>query len=167
MSEYVVSVNGREIKVILSGDSQNILADTSSYVYDIVHLIDKKYLLKLNNKFIEITSGKINGGNLSVIIQGVEFETVVKSALSEKASALLRQRTAVKSKTEIKAPMPGMILKIKRNLNDKVSQGDTVIILEAMKMENDLRAPHSGVIKEIFVNEGSAIEKGTVLFTIE
>jgi biotin carboxyl carrier protein len=95
------------------------------------------------------------------------YETTVKSVLQEKAAAILQERKQVTQKTEVKAPMPGMILKIKKNLNEKISQGETVIILEAMKMENDLRAPRSGIIKEIFVNEGNAIEKGTVLFTIE
>jgi pyruvate carboxylase subunit B len=63
--------------------------------------------------------------------------------------------------------MPGLILKIRKNVGDKVEQGESVIILEAMKMENDLKAPASGQIKKIFVTEGSAVEKGSALFSIE
>ena len=63
--------------------------------------------------------------------------------------------------------MPGMILKVKKQPGDEVIQGESVMILEAMKMENDLRAPVSGIIKSINVKEGIAVEKGTVLFTIE
>ena len=66
----------------------------------------------------------------------------------------------------VKAPMPGLILKIKKNVGEKVEQGESVIILEAMKMENDLKAPTSGIIEEVFVKEGSAVEKGFNLFTI-
>ncbi|MBE0570913.1 MAG: hypothetical protein IH618_05145 [Ignavibacteriaceae bacterium] len=66
----------------------------------------------------------------------------------------------------VKAPMPGLILRIKKNVGEKVEQGESVIILEAMKMENDLKAPASGIIESIFVTEGSAVEKGFNLFTI-
>jgi biotin carboxyl carrier protein len=62
--------------------------------------------------------------------------------------------------------MPGLILKIKKNVGDKVEQGESVIILEAMKMENDLKSPSSGIIEKVFVSEGSAVEKGTALFSV-
>jgi len=166
MSEYIVSVNGRKLKVSLPGDSK-IFADIREYNYDLVHLDGNNYLLKLNNKFIEITSELLKNGNYSVLIEGNMYETSIHSALQEKAAVLLQQNAPLHHKTEVKAPMPGMILKIKKNLNEKIFRGETVLILEAMKMENDLRAPHSGIIKEIFVKEGKAIEKGTVLFTIE
>jgi biotin carboxyl carrier protein len=59
-----------------------------------------------------------------------------------------------------------MILKIRKKEGEKIEQGDSVIILEAMKMENDLKASASGIIENIFVTEGSAVEKGAVLFSI-
>ena len=62
--------------------------------------------------------------------------------------------------------MPGLILKIRKKVGEKVEQGESVIILEAMKMENDLKAPASGIIDNILVSEGSAVEKGVVLFSI-
>jgi biotin carboxyl carrier protein len=166
MSEYIVSVNDKKIKLFSTADSK-ISADTKEYTFDFVHLKDSKYLLKLNNKFFEITAEMRDDGSYSLLIDGKTFETSIQSALQEKAEELLHQKAAVQQKTGVKAPMPGMILKIKKNINEKISRGETVLILEAMKMENDLRAPHSGVIKEIFVKEGSAIDKGTVLFTIE
>ena len=87
--------------------------------------------------------------------------------MQEKASELLEKKSAAHHKTEVRAPMPGMILKIKKNAGEIISQGETIIILEAMKMENDLRAPNSGLIKNILVKEGAAVEKGAALFTIE
>jgi biotin carboxyl carrier protein len=68
---------------------------------------------------------------------------------------------------DVKAPMPGLILKIRKKAGETVEQGESLIILEAMKMENDLKAPASGIIKSILVSEGSAVEKGVVLFSIE
>ena len=56
---------------------------------------------------------------------------------------------------------------MQENINDKILKGETVIILAAMKMENGVKAPHSGIIKDIHVKEGNAIEKGKVFFTVE
>ena len=63
--------------------------------------------------------------------------------------------------------MPGLILKVRKKTGESVEQGESVMILEAMKMENDLKAPNSGIISNIEVNEGSAVEKGAILFSIE
>jgi biotin carboxyl carrier protein len=166
MDEFIVSVDDKKLKVHSPCDSR-IKIDTREYDYDLVHLEGQKYLLRLDNRFIEITSMILQNGSLAVLINGRNYETGIHSTMQEKAAVILQQKKSVHHITEVKAPMPGMILKIKRNLNEKITQGDTVLILEAMKMENDLRAPHSGIIKNIFVKEGNAIEKGTVLFTIE
>jgi len=60
-----------------------------------------------------------------------------------------------------------MILKVKKKIGDSVLQGDSLVILEAMKMENDIRTPVSGVINKIFVKEGTPVEKGMLLISIE
>jgi pyruvate carboxylase subunit B len=66
----------------------------------------------------------------------------------------------------ITASMQGMVLKVKVKKGDRVSKGDVVIILEAMKMENNIHAPHSGAVKDIFVKEGSTVGAGDVLMVI-
>jgi biotin carboxyl carrier protein len=63
--------------------------------------------------------------------------------------------------------MPGLILKLKKRIGDEVEAGEPVLILEAMKMENELRSPSRGKIREIFVKEGTAVEKGAALFIID
>ncbi len=68
--------------------------------------------------------------------------------------------------TPIKAPMPGMIVKYEKNVGDAVSEGDTVVILEAMKMENALAAPVSGTIKANKFNSGDSVAKGDILCVI-
>lgn len=66
----------------------------------------------------------------------------------------------------ITSSMQGMILKIKVKKGDAVSKGDVVIVLEAMKMENNIHAPHAGSVKDIFVKEGSTVGAGDVLMVI-
>lgn len=69
-------------------------------------------------------------------------------------------------KGSILAPMPGMILDVKRNLGEAVNEGDEIVILEAMKMQNSLTSPISGVIKAIMVKSGDLVKKGDLLVVI-
>jgi pyruvate carboxylase subunit B len=68
--------------------------------------------------------------------------------------------------TPVTAPMPGMIVNYEKNVGDSVSLGETVVILEAMKMENALPAPASGTIKSINFSSGDSVAKGDVLAII-
>lgn len=65
--------------------------------------------------------------------------------------------------TEIKAPMPGLILDLKVKLGEEVKKGDTVVVLEAMKMENIIKSPGDGIVKAIKVSLNESVEKNQVL----
>ena len=67
----------------------------------------------------------------------------------------------------VKAPLPGVILDLKVNVGDTVAAGDTVVILEAMKMENNIHADKGGVVKSICVNKGDSVLEGADLLIIE
>lgn len=166
MSEYVITLNDKKKAVSYSGNSK-VTIDGNDFDCELALLNGRTYLLRIDKRFFEVSSDKLDNGNFSLLIDGNRFETTIRSALQERASALLQQKTAVHKKTEIKAPMPGMVLKVNKKSGDKILHGETILILEAMKMENDIRSPLSGKIKEIFIEEGTAVEKGAVLFTIE
>ncbi|MFZ0242310.1 MAG: acetyl-CoA carboxylase biotin carboxyl carrier protein subunit, partial [Desulfobacterales bacterium] len=68
--------------------------------------------------------------------------------------------------TPLKAPMPGMIVKYQKNVGDAVSEGETVVVLEAMKMENALPAPVGGTLKAINYASGDSVQKNDVLAVI-
>ncbi len=166
MNDIFVTLNDRKKEVQIISDSKVIL-DGEVNEYDLFPLDSKSFLLKFNEKVYKVSSGKIDSDKFAIMIDGIAYEALARTALEEKANAIIRQRTLIKHKTEVKAPMPGMILKIKKSQGEKISHGETVIILEAMKMENDLRSPAAGVIKEIFVQPGNKVEKGAMLFSIE
>jgi oxaloacetate decarboxylase alpha subunit/pyruvate carboxylase subunit B len=69
--------------------------------------------------------------------------------------------------TPVSAPMPGMVIKYEKNGGDSVNEGETVVVIEAMKMENALPAPASGVVKAVNYNSGDSVAKGDVLAVIE
>jgi biotin carboxyl carrier protein len=68
---------------------------------------------------------------------------------------------------EFKAPMPGLIRKIDVALGETVQKGQTILVLEAMKMENALKSPGDGIVKSIIVKEGQAVEKNQLLIIFE
>jgi len=68
---------------------------------------------------------------------------------------------------EIKAPMPGLVLDILVEVGQEVHQGDTVLVLEAMKMENNIKTPADAVVKEILCEKGQAIDKNDILIVFE
>lgn len=67
---------------------------------------------------------------------------------------------------KVNSPMPGKIISIKANVGDKVKKGDVILILEAMKMENEIVAPSEGTVASINVNPGQSVEAGTLLATL-
>ena len=66
----------------------------------------------------------------------------------------------------VKAPMPGNILNVNVKTGDKVNAGDTLMLLEAMKMENPIPAPHSGTVTSVLVEKGATVEAGQTLITL-
>jgi len=166
MNEFVVTVNARKKNVKFSRNSI-IYVDDQEYNQELYHLSGDTYLLKLDNKIYEISADQIDNERFMISIDGKIFDSLVRTLLQEKAVKLIELKTLAQHKLEVKAPMPGMVLKIKKKPGDEVIQGDSVLILEAMKMENDLRAHISGKIQSINVKEGMAVEKGYTLFIIE
>jgi len=166
MNEFVVTVNSKK-KFVSFSENTIILVDDKKYNQELYHLSGNTYLLKLNNKVYEISADQIDHERFIISVDGRNFDTIIRTSLQEEALKLIELVTITRHKLEVKAPMPGMVLKIKKQAGDDVVQGDSVLILEAMKMENDLRAHISGKIKSINVKEGMAVEKGYSLFIIE
>ena len=65
------------------------------------------------------------------------------------------------------APMPGLIVRVNVKAGDQVAQGQGLVVMEAMKMENELRAPAAGTVKTVNIAPGTAVEKGTILIEME
>jgi len=167
MNDFIISVNSSKFDVEIINENE-LNFDEEKINYELIQLSGYSYLLKLDNEVFELTSEKINGDKFKILVGGNNFDITVRTALQEKAFKLLESSSAHQSHhTDVKAPMPGLILKIRKGIGEKVEQGESVIILEAMKMENDLKAPASGIIENIFVTEGSAVEKGTTLLSID
>lgn len=135
-----------------------------------------KYVVTVNGKKFEVEVEKVGGAGKSLSRQPVERrETIVKSepivetktAPVEAAPAATTAATSTTGGTTITSPMPGSILDVKVNVGDKVKFGQTLAILEAMKMENDIPATADGEVVEIKVKKGDVVETDSVLIVLK
>lgn len=166
MNEYVVTVNGnkREIKVVrddliktFSAECEVELSKVNNYLY----------LLKIAHKTYEITTHKLSEDKYRFGVDGHSFDGVVRTKLKENASEVIKNKSHETHLTKIISPMPGLLLKIHKNAGEHVNENEPIILLEAMKMENEIRSPKSGIIKEVFLKRGSTVEKDVLILTIE
>jgi biotin carboxyl carrier protein len=98
---------------------------------------------------------------------GETFEVAIKDALDQQLEQMGFGTSAGKQVKEIKAPMPGLVLEIGVTDGQAVKEGDRILILEAMKMENSILIHADATIKKVNVKAGQAVEKGQVLVELE
>jgi acetyl/propionyl-CoA carboxylase alpha subunit len=106
-------------------------------------------------------------GRYTLWLDGHRFDV---EALDERTKAI-HERSATSAKATgpapIVAPMPGLIVRINAAVGDAVAAGQGLVVMEAMKMENELRAQAAGKVKSILATPGTAVEKGTLLIELE
>ena len=106
--------------------------------------------------------------NLTVTVNGVAYNVTVEENTNGAApvAAAAPAAPAAAGSVPVNAPMPGTILDIKVKAGAAVKAGDVVMILEAMKMENEISAPQDGTIASIDVRKGDTVNSGEVLYTM-
>ena len=111
----------------------------------------------------EIIKNDSENNHLTIKINQRIFEVKRKGELDELITSLGLDKQKVRKLKELPAPMPGRVLKIFVKKGDEIQIGENVLSLEAMKMENVLKAEGVGVVGAILINEGDVVDKGTVL----
>lgn len=106
-----------------------------------------------------------NSQTYEVTLGSQRFEVKVEDERAKLLAGLVKTGT-VSGEAVVSAPMPGLVVGVPFEVGATISQGQTVVVLEAMKMENDLSSPISGIIKEIRVNTGQTVDQGDVLFVV-
>lgn len=146
--------------------------------------------VKINDKQFVLDALRMEEGAMHLIIEGKSYRVRIldsdketksytlsvnghsyEVALSDEMDQLLNRlgfsAAASKKVNEVKAPMPGLVLKLIARVGDTVNKGDSLLLLEAMKMENIIKSPGEGIVKAIRVNPGDKVEKNTVLIEFE
>lgn len=138
MKEYKYIINGNEYKVVI-GDIEENIAN--------VEVNGKPYQVEMEKK--------------------EEAKPIVRPVARPSAQSQSPAKAATpNANSGVKSPLPGVILEMKVNIGDAVKKGQTILILEAMKMENNINADKDGVITAINVKQGDSVLEGTVLVVI-
>ena len=145
----------------------------------------KEYKYKINGNPYKVVIGDIEGNIALVVVNGTHYQVEMEKAPQPKATVIkpvvrqaattpaapttqvVKPAAASAGKSGVKSPLPGVILEIKVNVGDTVKKGQTIIILEAMKMENNINSDRDGKVTAINVNKGDSVLEGTDLVIIE
>lgn len=146
----------------------------------------KQYKYRINGTKFNVGVGEQVGNTIHVEVNGTPYNVeidqdgapvqVAKVASAPKAPAaaprtesgqkVIAKPAASAASGAVKSPLPGTVMSIAVNVGDKVNAGDTVCVLEAMKMENDIHSEISGTVQKILVNVGDAILEGNEIMII-
>lgn len=142
-----IHYRGEEISVAYQSTGPNtahVLHQNKSYRVELVEYLkaEKKLLIKVNSR---------------------EYRIELTDRYDDLLHKLGLDKTASNRVTELKAPMPGLVLNVFVKESQQVSKGDTLVILEAMKMENIIKSPVDGLIKTIRIKNGDKLEKNQVV----
>jgi len=165
--KYFVDLNGKRQEIELTGDIAEIDGEKI-----VAHLEDidgtPVRLVTIGREVHRVVARRgTTRGAYTLWVDGYRFEG---EALDERTRAI-RDITAATSKSSgpasVNAPMPGLVVRINVSVGDRVQAGQGVVVMEAMKMENELRASAAGIVKAVNAEVGKAVEKGAVLVELE
>lgn len=165
MAKYEYKVKGVDYVVEIQDIEGNIANVT---VNGIPFEVEMKQPVKAGKQKVKLTDGQNNISANSAASAGSASgsnSAGSSSAASPDSVSSSKQATPAAGKPVV-APLPGTINEIKVKVGDKVNAGDTVVVLEAMKMQNNIDAETSGTITRINVNKGDAVMEGDTLVTI-
>ena len=164
---YVATVNGTDYAIDIDDDAATIGDEAGPATLDAARGTPIR-TLRIGDRIVPVIVRARSGrGRVTLDIDGHRYEV---EALDERARTI-REMTARSAPpagpAPVIAPMPGLVVRVTVAPGDSVVAGQGVLVMEAMKMENEIRAPRAGRVKEAPVREGQAVETGALLVLLE
>ena len=167
--KLTAEIDNEKHEIALNQNGENISAEIDGRVYELeAHEVESNvYLIKHNNQIYQIFVAPQENEDepFSVNAGKNDFEIKLSDPKRMRHSADASGNAA--GAAEIKTAMPGKVVRILVEQGAEIRQGDGVIIVEAMKMQNEMKSPKDGIVKEIRVQEGATVNAGDVLAIIE
>lgn len=166
--KYVVQLNDDRRTVSL--EEEGVRYEQAKVVHAQLSDIESSpvRMVKIDTQVYRVVVEKREGrGKYTLWVDGYRFDT---EALDERTRAirdLSAASAAPSGPAPILAPMPGLIVRVSVKAGDRVEAGQGVVVMEAMKMENELRSTAAGTVRSVEVSPGTAVEKGALLVSLE
>ncbi len=162
-------ISGEKHEVEINRDDRKVTAtvDGREYLLDVSEPEKGVYLIKNENNIAEVSVSPRSGSAtaFAVSLNGRELEVEIIDPKRLRGAGKADEDAA--GKAEIKTAMPGKVVRILVELGAEVAKGDGIVVVEAMKMQNELKAPKDGVITDIRAAEGQTVNAGDVLVVVE
>lgn len=163
--KYTVTVGTREVQVEL--DADQVRVDGTAHTAHLTVISGTPlWLLVLDGVPITLPAERTGHGTWAVTSQGERLEVRAEDERARHIRSLLGSRGGAPRAGAVRAPMPGLVVRLMVAQGDTVAAGQGLLALEAMKMENEIRAPAAGVVIGVSVQPGQAVEKGQVLLEL-
>jgi biotin carboxyl carrier protein len=168
-NSYRVEIGGEVFEIDFLEHGGRIRVDGREMVLDVQpKAVPDHYSLLLDGKSVVLAVESTDVANqYRIHTGGYDFSADVISKREAYLREFLRAAGVGSRHGRVTAPMPGLIVKIEASENDPVEEHQGILVMEAMKMENEIKAPVAGRLKSLSVSLGQAVEKGQVLFEIE
>jgi biotin carboxyl carrier protein len=165
----VVGEDKKEFKIELEKDGASGLLNGEAFNWDVIKTKGNSYsIIKDNQSYnLEVLSVNPDEKSFFIKVDGIKYRFTAKDKYDELLHSLGMDNLASAKVSDLKAPMPGLVLEVSVEGGQQVSKGDALLILEAMKMENVIKSPTDGVIKSISVNKGETVEKNQLILNFE
>lgn len=173
MPRYTVTVQDREydIKLVYRPDHLEATINGKRRRIVVHNLHDTRWLFLIDNHSLEIDI-RSNGsptvtGERMVFLRGHDIPVIVEDYALAQMRKVAGISSADTTELHFKAPMPGLVVQIRVEPGQQVNAGDPLVVIEAMKMENVLKARASGKVRAVAVSIGQSVEKGNTLVEFE
>ncbi|MEJ2085426.1 MAG: biotin/lipoyl-binding protein [Acidobacteriota bacterium] len=166
--ELIVLRNGEEVRVTLDRSGQASVVRIGDNIYEVnsVSTVGSVRSLIVAGRQYEVSIKRSDANRYQVSHRGAVEEVEVLDPLAYLASEGLG-RGKLEGPQTISAYMPGRVVKVLVAEGDEVEAGEGLVVLEAMKMENEIQADHAGVVRRVLVTDGQPVEGGDPLFEME
>jgi biotin carboxyl carrier protein len=164
--KYVVLVDGQAIEVEVDGERVRVAGQTRHATLALIPGTPLRQLL-LDGRPLTLSVEPLGRGHWALTQAGERSELEVLDERTRHIRSLTGAGDQQRSADVLRAPMPGLVVRVQAAPGDRVAAGSGVVVLEAMKMENELKAQFAAVVKAVRVAPGEAVEKGQVLVEFE
>ncbi len=158
---YEVAVDGGHVTVDGEGFEAHFMAVPSTPLYHLLLGADSWTVA------VQELAGEAGSARWALGVVGERVEVDVIDERTRQIQALTGQRPAPASGGVVKAPMPGLVVRVEVQEGQRVEAGEGLVVVEAMKMENELRATRAGVVSRVHVKAGQTVDRGVPLVTLE